>query len=471
MSASCALETTTNKVFSPARLLQALSNYPAVSRYWIAYSGGLDSHVLLHAMASLRSALPGISIHAVHVDHGLQSNSAEWSRHCAAVCAALQIPYYPLSIEARAGVGESPEAAARDARYRALAAQIEEGDCLLTAHHQDDQAETLLLQLLRGAGPHGLAGMPACTTFGSGLHARPLLGFTRAELGDYAQEQGLRWIDDHSNRNTDFNRNYLRHEIMPRLRARWPAMARTLSRSASHAAEAAQLLDGLAQADLNWVRGITDEASAACALTTARPKSSHDTLFIPRLCELNAMRQRNVLRTWFHQLNLPLPNAAHIEHILSDVLTAAEDSTPCLRWPGAELRRYREHIYAMRPLGTHDPAVILPWDMHSTLSLPADIGTLSTTPAQGQGLKASLCGAANITVRFRHGGEHCRPAGRGHTHELRKLFQEAGIPPWQRDRMPLIYVGTDLAAIGDVWVCEPFQASAEEQGIVIVQQA
>ncbi|MEO5574551.1 MAG: tRNA lysidine(34) synthetase TilS [Gammaproteobacteria bacterium] len=460
---------TTNKELSSARLLQALSHFPAASRYWIAYSGGLDSHVMLHAMATLRSALPGVKIHAVHVDHGLQSCSAEWSRHCETVCAAMQIPCNSLTINAHPKSGESPEAAARDARYQAIAALIEEGDCLLTAHHQDDQAETLLLQLLRGAGPHGLASMPECTVFGNGLHARPLLGFTQSDLRAYAQAHDLHWIDDQSNRNTDFNRNYLRHEIMPRLRARWPAVVRTLSRSASHAAEAAHLLDDLAQADLRWVRGITDDPSAACALTISRPKPAHDTLFIPRLCELNAVRQRNVLRAWFHQLNLPLPNAVHIAHILNDVLIAAEDSMPCLRWPGAELRRYREHIYAMRPLLAHDPAVILPWDMQGALPLPADLGTLITTLAQGQGLKASLRGASNITVRFRQGGEHCRPADRGHTHELRKLFQEAGIPPWQRQRMPLIYVGDDLAAVGDLWVCEPFQAVGKESGIMILE--
>lgn len=452
MSEPCASEVTASKVFSAQHLLQVLLALPNASRYWLAYSGGLDSHVLLHAMASLRPSLPGVELRAVHVDHGLQAKSAEWSTHCKTVCQTLHIPYQLLYINAHPATGESPEAAARHARYAAIAALVEEGDCLFTAHHQDDQAETLILQLLRGAGPHGLASMPLCTPFTRGLHARPLLSYTRAELSTYAEQHELCWIDDQSNLSTAFDRNYLRHEIMPRLRARWPALARTLSRSASHAAEAAQLMDRLAKIDL-LTAGIADE-------------KNNLPLSITVLSTLDKVRQANVLRVWIKQQNLPLPSATHIEHIIKDMLTAAWDSTPRIAWPGAEVRRYRDLIYAMTPLPPNDTSLCFDWDMEQPLALP-DGTQLFATTTQGVGLNASLCHGQKITIRFRQGGERCQPVGRAHTHELKKLFQEYGIPTWLRDHIPLIYRNDTLAAVANLWICQPFQALSNEAGILI----
>lgn len=439
--------------FTPARLLAQLTHYPA-PRYWVAYSGGLDSHALLHAMAGLRPHLPGTELHAIHINHALQPDAQQWADHCAEVCAALQIPYRAVHVNATPAAGESPEAAARSARYEALAGVMGNGDALLTAHHRDDQAETLLLQLLRGSGPHGLAAMPACATFGAGVHLRPLLEFTRAQLHHYATQQNLNWIEDQSNFVINYDRNYLRREIMPRLAARWPAVSGTFARSARHAADAAHVLDVLAHNDLAHVAA-----------------GRRDTLSVARLKTLDPPRQRNLLHAWFKHLRLPLPAAVHIEHILSDVVAVAADREPCVRWPGAEVRRYRDLMYALAPLTPHDSSAVLPWDMQDTLTLPGSFGTLSAMPATGKGIKKSLCRNLDVTVRFRHGGECCRPAGRGHIHELRKLFQEAGIPPWQRDRIPLIYAGPHLAAVGDLWVCEPFQAAAGESGLVIMRQA
>lgn len=437
--------------FTPARLLTQLTHIPA-ARYWVAYSGGLDSHTLLHAMAGLRPQLPGAELHAIHINHALQTHAQQWAEHCAEVCAALHIPCHAVQVNAAPAAGESPEAAARRARYQALAAVMHHGDALLTAHHRDDQAETLLLQLLRGAGPHGLAAMPACAAFTAGVHLRPLLEFTRAQLHHYATQHNLKWIEDPSNFGIHYDRNYLRQEIMPRLAARWPAVSGAFARSARHAADAAHLLEVLAHSDLEQVA------------------AGRDTLSVTQLKTLDQARQRNLLHAWFKRLHLPLPAAVHIEHILSDVVAAAADREPCVRWPGAELRRYRDLMYALAPLATHDSAAALPWDMQGALALPGGLGTLHALPAMGTGLKAALCRDPAITVRFRRGGEYCRPAGRGHTHELRKLFQEAGIPPWQRERIPLLYVGPDLAAVGDLWVCEPFQAAADESGLMIVRQ-
>lgn len=434
-------------------MAETLSNLPQASRYWVAYSGGLDSHVLLHALAGLRSELPTTEVQAVYIDHGLQAASRQWGKHCAAVCAALHIPFQMICVNAHAARGISPEAAARTARYQVLAGLLEPDDQLLTAHHQDDQAETLLLQLLRGAGSHGLAAMPYCAPLGQGSHVRPLLGFSRAELHAYALHQQLTWIEDTSNTDVAFERNYLRADIMPRLRARWPAMGATLARSAQHAARAAHLSDVVAHIDLRAARG-----------------PANNTLSAAQLLTLDDARQHNVLRGWIKHLDLPTPSAAHIERILQDVVSSAWDATPCVRWPGAEVRRYRDAIYAMPPLASHDPRQRLSWNMNDPLTLPGG-ERLSTRSVIGAGLDAKLCQTRLVTVRFRQGGEYCRPDNREHHHELRKLFQEVGIPPWERDRIPLIYLDDQLAAVVGLCVCHPFQASAGNPGLLACREA
>ncbi|MDE2089039.1 MAG: tRNA lysidine(34) synthetase TilS [Gammaproteobacteria bacterium] len=433
--------------FTPDKLLTAIAQLPDAPRYWVAYSGGLDSHVLLHALARRR---PRGALHAVHVDHGLHPESARWSAHCERTCAALGVPCRVTRVDAAPAPGQSPEAAARTARYTALQSVLAPGDCLLTAHHQDDQAETVLLQLLRGAGPRGLAGMPALACFGAGWLARPLLGFERAELREYALQHGLRWIEDSSNVDPRFDRNYLRHEILPRLLARWPGASRALARAARHNAEAAALLRALARIDLGPLRG-----------------RAPDTLSASALHALDPARRRNALRAWIEERGAPAPSSAQLEQALSGVLGCVPDAVPRLHWPGAELRRYRDEVYVLPVPAPHDPGVSLDWDMHEPLFLPAALGTLTAVPVLGAGLKAALCRRGPITVRFRRGGERCRPARRGHDHALKKLFQEQGVPPWQRDRIPLIYLGDGLAAVAGLWVCEPFQADPGEDGLQV----
>ncbi len=387
---------------------------------------------------------------AVHVNHGLQSAAADWALQCRAACEALGIPLHVITVEARPGPGDSPEAAARRARYNGLRALMEEGDCLLTAHHQDDQAETVLLQLLRGSGVAGLAAMPPCAPFAAGWHARPLLGLTRAELKACAEARDLHWIEDPSNFDTGLRRNFVRHEIMPRLRQQWPAFARTLSRSAAHNAETARLLDEIGAEDLAMVAG---------------PRTA--TLSIDALMQLSPERLNNVVRYWLRTLELPLPTTAHLVRLHEDILKAAQDSAPLLAWPGAEVRRYRSLLYAMWPLPPHDPEQVVPWDLAAPLDLPTCGGSLVARHVAGHGIKRVLLKERPVTVHFRRGGERCRPAGRGHTHELRKLLQESAVPPWLRERVPLLYIGDELAAVGDLFICEGFQAGADEAGVEI----
>lgn len=429
--------------FSPALLLPILARLPQARGYRVAFSGGCDSTVLLHALASLREEL-GAPLGAIHVDHQLQPRSAEWAASCEATCARYGVPCVVARVDARPRAGESREAAARRARYAALAGALIPGERVVTAHHQDDQAETLLLQLMRGSGPRGLSAMPEVVPFAQGDLVRPLLGFSRAALCRFARNNALTWVDDPSNVDTVFDRNFLRREILPRLEGRWPALTEVLARSARLQAESSHLLDELAALDLR-------EAAL-----------SPGSLSVARLLALEPPRRRNLLRYALRRRGLPVPGHVTLERILTEVLTARPDAEPRVAWPGAEVRRYRDALCFMAPLETPPPHWSSPWNGTTPLTIPC-AGSLHATTAKGQGLAAR----GSMEVRLRTGGERCRPQDRGHTHLLKKLLQERGVPPWERERLPLVYIGGDLAAVADLWICENFVAKPDESGLLL----
>ncbi|UCE90556.1 MAG: tRNA lysidine(34) synthetase TilS [Pseudomonadota bacterium] len=423
---------------------------PGATRYLVAYSGGRDSHVLLHLLSDARARLSGRALCALHVDHGLHPDSARWARHCVATCEELGVEYEILTVHAAACHGESPEAAAREARYAALAARVGAGDALLLAQHRDDQAETLMLQLLRGAGVRGLAAMPRHAVLGGGWLGRPLLDVPRTAIDDYAARHGLRWVEDPGNQERAFDRNFLRHEVLPLLHQRWPAASATLARAASHQGEAATLLNQLAAQDWRQV-ALPDDALSVLALGA-----------------LDEARQRNLLRYWLaDQRGLPLPDTRHLQRILHEVAGAAPHAQPCVAWSGAQVRRYRDTLVAQAPLSRHDPERRLVWDLRAPLPLLELGATLHCSDSEGEGLAVVRLASLPLTVRFRQGGERCVPAGRAHHHVLKKLFQEWGVPPWQRDRIPLIFAGEELAQVVGYCVCEPFQARAGERAVVV----
>lgn len=434
---------------SPAATLTGLAQLSAIKRYLIAYSGGLDSHVLLHALSDTRDILKGAIIEAVHVNHGLSPNAKKWALHCEQQCASLGILLHHVSVDAQAQKGESREAAARNARYQAIAALMKIGDCLLTAHHQDDQAETLLLQLLRGAGPKGLAAMPLVAEFSSAWHARPLLSLNRDELQQYANQHALEWIDDESNFDTGFDRNFLRHEILPLLKTRFPAAAETLSRSASLCAEAAELLTASAMTDI-------DELMLG-----------ENTLSVSRLLVLGETRARNVLHQWIHAVGFPVPTAAQTQRIWQDAICSAVDSCPLVSWPGAELRRYRDELFIGEPLTEFDSTQIFSWQPETKLDIDG-LGCLSVASVTGQGISPEYFTGKPVEVRFRQGGEALRPVGREGHHALKKLFQETGIPPWSRERIPLLFINDELAMVAGNWVAHEFAVTPEEEGLLPV---
>jgi len=437
-----------------AQLLDQLAQMPAASRYRVAYSGGCDSHVLLHALAGLREQLAA-PLEAIHINHGLSPRAGEWAAHCRAICAALNVPLVETTVHAHPGLGESPEAAAREARYSAWRELLQAGEGLLLAQHQDDQAETLLLQLLRGSGPKGLAAMPAVTGFAAGWLGRPLLAHSRAALRRYAAEHGLHWIEDPSNFDTDLDRNYLRHELLPVLQARWPSAPLTLSRAARHQGEAVELLDDLAAQDYRHCQG-----------------ESPDCLQLAPLQALSPPRQRNLLRYWLAGvLQLPLPDSKHLNRILDEVLYAAPDALPQVGWAGVEVRRYAGHLYALSTRPGAPASDWRGWDPISQPSLDLNGQILQAEPCVGEGLSRRRIEQHGLQVGFRQGGEWCRPAGRGHRHELKKLLQEWRVPPWQRATIPLIRIDGQIAQVVDYCVCEPFAAQADEPALRITRRA
>ncbi|OQX31345.1 MAG: tRNA lysidine(34) synthetase TilS [Candidatus Sedimenticola endophacoides] len=430
------------------RSLQRLA--PAgTPRYVVAFSGGCDSLVLLHLLYRLQPQL-GAGLSAVHVEHGLQDESALWAEHCRACCEALEIPCEVIGLALRPRAGESVEALARQARYQALAGVLRPGDALLTAHHRDDQAETLLLQLFRGAGVGGLAAMPARAPLGDGYHLRPLLDYDGAALRDYAQRKGLSWIEDPSNRDQRFDRNFLRLHILPQLRQRWPGIGKTIARSAGHCAEALGLIEEMAARDLEGLRG-----------------GGGNTLCREGLMGLGRERRNALLRHWIRSSGFPLPSAAKLESISADLLMAGEERAPLVAWAGAEVRRYRGALYLLPPWPREAGERTIAWKSgRERLLLPAGRGILEARRA-AHGIGLGHWSRGPVQVRFRAPGMRCRPAGRGGSRSLKKLFQERGIPPWERERYPLIYIGDALAAVGDIAVCEPFQAADGEEAVAI----
>jgi tRNA(Ile)-lysidine synthase len=411
--------------------------------YWVGYSGGLDSHVLLHALTQLRLTFP-LKIKAIHVHHGLSPNADDWTTHCKSICQALKIDLeiQKINLSDRTNLEEQ----ARERRYEVFENLLGSQDILLTAHHQDDQAETVLLQLLRGAGPKGLASMPHFKKFGKAWHARPLLNFTREQLENYACQQQLNWIDDESNKHTDLTRNFLRHEVLSLLKKRWPSVNATLARVAENCAEAQLILDDQAQLELARVAG-----------------SVENTLSVKKLLALNPSKQRLLLRAWIQKENFPLPSAVKLQQLQRDMLLAREDKTPHFFWKNAELRRYRDDLFIQPILPEHDNKQILSWDLQGSLTLP-NLGVLNSTVTQGQGLRADI---KNVSVRFRQGGEMIQLPGRSSRHCLKKLFQQWNVLPWERNRIPLLYVEDQLAMVVGFCVARKFMASRDETGWLI----
>ncbi|QJD30205.1 tRNA lysidine(34) synthetase TilS [Methylococcus geothermalis] len=418
--------------------------------YRVAFSGGLDSTVLLDLMQELRFLIP-FELQAVHVHHGLLAEADGWSRHCAEVAGKYGIVLDTLRVDACPRPGESPEGAARTARYRAFEALLNPGDILLTAQHLDDQAETLLLQLMRGAGLPGLAAMPAVAPFGRGMLHRPLLRFSRREILEYARNKGLTWIEDPSNRDERYDRNFIRRRIMPQLATRWPAIAANLARSAGHCAEAAGLLDK--QAD-----------TLAAAATPADDPASLDVIAVRAL---PPDEQRLLLRRWIKKRGLRAPSAKLLERIRWEILESSGEHAPAIAWADGDVRRYRQRLYLVPPATDFAPSWTSDWTGETLLRLPGG-DSLVASLESGPGIDPARWRDGTITVRYRRQGDRIEPAGRLGHRELKKLFQEAGLPPWERNRQPIVCIDGRIAAIGGSrWLASEFAGPREQLNVVV----
>jgi len=409
-------------------LLDSFSSLPpAGGGIFVAFSGGLDSTVLLHALVA--AGFPHIT--AVHVHHGLQHSADDWAAHCVQFCSTLQVEcrvrYATIDPADPAG----PEAAARAARYALLRTELSPGATLATGHHRDDQAETVLLQLLRGCGVHGLAAMRASSPFPPGLLWRPFLNIERASLRRYAEAHALPWLDDPHNHDARYTRSWLRATLLPALRSRWPHADQSLANAAARADEASTLLDELADDDLKNI--CRDNA-----------------LQISELSMLSAARRRNLLRRWLVKAGFMPPAAGTFARIEQELMGAKTDANPLLALPGLELRRYRNCLYAMPPLAMAPSA--------DTWSGGRQFGW------GGGALIATAPPPRPLRVRSILPGECLRPAGGGHHRTAKNLFQERGVPPWLRTRIPVIELEGRIACIAGVAATDEWCAFTADCG-------
>ncbi|CAI1025554.1 tRNA lysidine(34) synthetase TilS [Serratia quinivorans] len=406
----------------------------------VAFSGGLDSSVLLHLLVGLRQQLPDLQLRAVHVHHGLSDFADQWVTHCQQQCVAWQLPLVVQHVQVDSQQG-GIEAAARAARYSAFASTLAAGETLLTAQHLDDQCETFLLALKRGSGPAGLSAMAAQTSLGDNHLLRPLLGYSRQQLEAYAQQHQLSWIEDDSNQDPRFDRNFLRLQVLPLLNQRWPHFAAATARSASLCAEQEQLLDELLAEQLHKLLD-EDRALAIDGLVTCSPA-----------------RRFALLRRWIALFGVTMPSREQLQRLWEEVALSREDAEPQLQLGQYQFRRFRRRLYLL-PLMVDLREISLSWSLGDPLTLPDGLGEL----VSGEG---DICLRApqsqqKVSIRFTAQGKH-RILGRAHSRPIKKLWQELGIPPWQRERTPLIYYDDQLIAALGIFVSEAGQAPEGQQ--------
>lgn len=411
-------------------------------RLFVGFSGGLDSTVLLHLLSS--DPTVKAKLIAVHINHGLSKNANNWQRKCAEFSRQLDVAFITHALNL--SPGPNVELRARDGRYAFFQEQIGAGDCLLLAHHQDDQAETLLLHLLRGAGVDGLAAMPPLRSCGSGELLRPLLQFQRQDLYDYAVAAHLSWSEDESNEDLDLNRNFIRRVILPQLKTKWPAAVANIARTAFHCQETRQLMDALALND--------------CPQLATHTHS----LDLEPLLHFDTQRLGNILRYWLRKQGRVMPQTEQLKQIIAAIIFAAPDAKPLFEGNGYQLRRFQNRLY----ISGEKQAIIITervwFNFPGTLQLSNSISLKAQPVEEGIFLPCP----ETIRIAPRRGGE--RFFWRGKTRVVKKLLQEWEIPPWQRDSIPFLYVNDQLAAIINYAISDHFRGSGSDcYRILLVQ--
>ena len=446
----------------------------------VGLSGGLDSVVLLHLLRRLAEPL-AFHLTARYVNHQLSANADTWEEFCTRLCQSWQVPFTTSRVLVARDQRKGLEAAARSERYRALACPP--ADFVVVAQHQDDQAETLLLQLLRGTGIRGLSGMAevrrqetgvrglgtggrqfpvreqgskveieesvgAADSHRSAVFLRPLLPIPRAALEQYAEQHGLQWIEDESNADVSYARNFLRHQVLPAIEKRFPGYRKSLSTMASHCAEAGGLLDDLAAIDADRaIRAGLLDADAMASLTEPRAK--------------------NLLRYFIHQRGLAMPDQERLREMLRQLLKGSADSEICVIHEGHELRRFRGKVHLLKPTQISGNAALLRWQGEPVIELRALGGQFNFQLRRGEGIAMSLVLDESLEVRFRRGGERLRPRRGGPSRTLKNLLQESAIPPWQRSVLPCLFCANELVIVPGIGVDARFACAPGEDGVCI----
>ncbi len=437
-----------------AALVESLQSLPKSRDWVVAYSGGLDSSVLLYACRRFcQDQSPVIPLSAIHVHHGLSKYADQWLLHCESVCASLQIPLHTSKVVV-CQEGEGLEAAARKARYQVFANCLAPEKILLQGHHLNDQVETVIYRLIQGHGTQGLAGIPNHRPLADSELFRPLLGLSRNDLEVLASSWGLQWVEDDSNQDLDIARNYLRQAVIPPILNRWPSALARIATAAKRNAEAAELAQEVAVEDLTKCQGVDGPES----------------IDLECLAELSQVRQVNLLRCWLQRHGMsfadPEMKVADLSsggNISENRLTGVveylrHESTKGTRYHlsgQCYIAKYRKQLKIIK-IDEPDTDWSAPWNLTESLETPQGILRIDS---QKNGQLRMPGNDEKVTVRFRRGGERFYPPGRGGSCALKKWFQEQAIPEWERGRIPLIFYGDNLVAVADLVVDEHYQDS------------
>ena len=415
------------------------------NKFCIAFSGGVDSTVLLHVMKNIIDEKS--QIRAIHINHNIVDNSKVWTKTCKSICKNFGIDIEIISLEVTHN-GYGLEAAARDERYEKLKEKLYENEYLLTAHHEEDQMETVFLRMARGTGLDGLQGINEKYSFGEGIIFRPMLEVSKTSVMDYAKEHQLKWVEDSSNQDTHFDRNFLRKKIIPQFRERWPSIASSVSRLSQLSAQNIKILNQIAEEDIG-------------------PIANMNELPLAKLLDKSFERANNMLRYIILANGMSIPSMKTLQDGLKEMLDPETDKS-VIAWKDYCIRKYKNHLYFLSnsDLEPNKVDVRIPWEIGKTVNLGENIGTIEATFIHGDGLSIEKC-KNKLTISYRQGGELIKPIGHRINKSLKNLFQENQILPWMRDKIPLIYYQDELVSVADLWFNQNYVASQNEAGFVV----
>ena len=414
-------------------------------KFLLAFSGGVDSVVLLDLLVNVLKESDALRI--IHINHNLNEHSNDWAQFSSEICEKYDLPLICESVEPKRH-GKGLEADARELRYQSFRDVIQDDEYLLTGHHQDDQMETLLYRIFRGTGIDGLRAIRREIKFGKGFLYRPMLNISREKIEEYAQLKNLKWIYDSSNDDSSYDRNFLRKDIIPSIKKRWPSVENKVSRLSVIAEQNQLLLNELAIEDVGHLK-------------------NYNHLDIETLSEKSYPRIINIFRFMIKKNNMSVPSMQVLNEGIK-TLMHSKSKSPSMTWNDNTIRRYKHRLYFLNSAlnSPNDLSNEMSWDIKKTINLGKNLGSIQARFLNGEGISLNRC-PSNLAIKYRKGGEEIKPSGHKITKSLKNLFQENNVLPWVRDKIPLIYVDQELISVGDLWFNQDFKASANEDGFLI----